>query len=659
VPEPSVTSDARGSFRLATLPPGTYQIHARAPGHTDTTVEVEVPGRDFVSIELEGTARLEGQVVDGAGAPVPGANVWVSTSGRSSRGEDAQTDAQGRFSLEVNEGTYLLAASAGSQSGVHEGKVTVARGGLVDGLVIRLHATGSLAGRVFVQSTQEPVEEAYLAIRHDDSGWSHMAQTAADGSFRVANLLPGPYIVALYSSGFTDTRKEDVHVQPGQESSVEFALTREASVEGTVTDALGHATEDASLVAISLQEPESRSRGLHGLSDESGHYEISNLTPGRYRIEARLTWEGKPVTRELTVREGETARADFVLPEAMGQVEGRVLRASGGPPLHPVDIEATSGNISNSEAEVDEQGHFTVKLLPGTYAFTASYSDTEEQGPKQSVVVEAGKLSRVNLTVPDGLAETTGVVLNPRGEPVSEADVTLEGGEELSAQATTDGLGRFTLRTPMGSVGTSVSLQARNGPEQGRLQNVRVGSRDVVVRLQKASALRGQLVVMQGPPVQGFELRVTHVAEDASSRLSSRPFVGDTFEWVDLPPGTLELRVRTSDGRTGKAKVQVSPGQTANVELPVGALGRVTGRLVNASGAPVMQWVYADPETPGAQAAFPGPDGRFEFIALDPGQHALQLGGRKKILPFQLREGEALDLGSLELTPPAPPPPPP
>jgi hypothetical protein len=128
---------------------------------------------------------------------------------------------------------------------------------------------------------------------------------------------------------------------------------------------------------------------------------------------------------------------------------------------------------------------------------------------------------------------------------------------------------------------------------------------------------------------------------------------------VDLPPGTLELRVRTSDGRTGKAKVQVSPGQTANVELPVGALGRVTGRLVTASGAPVMQWVYADPETPGAQAAFPGPDGRFEFIALDPGQHALQLGGRKKILPFQLREGEALDLGSLELTPPAPPPPPP
>jgi len=656
VPDVSITSDARGGFRLDTLATGSYRIDVQAPGHTDASLVVELPRRESLSIELEGTSRIEGQVVDAAGAPALGAKIWVSASGRMPADTEEQTDAQGRFSLEVNEGTYLLTASAAGQSGVLEGKVTVARGGLVDGLVIRLRPTGSLAGRVFVQSSQEPVKGAFVSVRHGDSGWAHSVQTEDDGGFRLENLLPGPYILALYKSGFPDARREDVRIQPGQETSVEFPLIREASLEGTVTDALGRPAEGASIVALLDQEAPNRPRGLHGVPDESGHYQISSLTPGRYHVEARVTWEGKPVSRELTLQEGETAHVDFVLSEALGQVEGSVLRASGGPPTHPVDIVAISGDINDSTAEVDEQGHFTAKLRPGSYTFTASYSDTQEEGPEQPVLVEAGKVARVTLTVPDALAETSGVVLNSRGEPVPEAEVSLEDGEELSAQAETDGQGRFTLRTAMGSAGRPVSLSARNGSEEGTLRNVRVGSQGVVVRLQKASALRGRLIAVRGPPVRSFELQVFRIEADASAdRLGSRPFVGDTFEWVDLPPGTLELRARTSDGRSGKVKVQLAPGQTANVELPVGTLGRVTGRLVNSAAAPVAQWVYTDSDTPSEQAAYPSQEGRFEFIALEPGEHVLHIGSQRK-LPFQVREGESLDLGLLDLsTLPMPP----
>lgn len=651
VPDISITSDARGLFRVDSLAAGTYQIEAEAPGHTGKTTEIAIPRPEGLSIELEGTCRLEGQVIDGAGAPVPGAEVWVLFHGRYSGVEEPdRADAQGRFSLEVKEGTYQLGASAGGLSGLHEGEVTVVRGGLVDGLVIRLHPTGSLTGKVFVQASHEPIEGARLLIHHAGSGWSHRARTDEEGVFRADQLVPGTYSITIFRSGFPMTHREGLLVQAGQETSVEFALARQASVSGRLTDALGRPAEEAYVLAHPAA-PEPRNKPLrHSASaDETGQYHLEDLPPGSYRLEARLTLGSQPVVRELTLQEGEEALADFVLPEALGRVEGSVQRASGGPPIHPVVVEAALGGSGTTGADVDDTGHFTLELLPGSYTLTAMYSDTHEPGPGVRVTVEAGKDSRVSLTVPDTLTETSGVVLNARGEPVPDASVHLDDGETLYASATDAG-GRFTLRTSLDSAGKAASLHARNGPEEGEVQNVRLGSQGVVVRLRKAGALRGRISAARGPPVRGFELQVERLGEGASppDRWDSRPFTGDMFELVDLPAGTLELRVHTSDGRSGKAAVRITPGQTASVELSVGGLASVTGRLVDTgSGAPIASWVNTDPGTPGAQALHTGQEGRFRFFGLEPGAHILEVGSQRR-LSFQLREGEALELGDLD-----------
>ena len=114
----AVTSDTSGSFRVDNLVAGTYQITVQAPGHTEHETEFAAPEQPL-SIELEGTCQLEGQVIDAAGAPVPNAGLWI-TGHRITRDKDAphpRTDAQGRFSLEVKEGTYALVAKAGGRSG--------------------------------------------------------------------------------------------------------------------------------------------------------------------------------------------------------------------------------------------------------------------------------------------------------------------------------------------------------------------------------------------------------------------------------------------------------------------------------------------------------------------------------------------------------------
>jgi hypothetical protein len=154
--------------------------------------------------------------------------------------------------------------------------------------------------------------------------------------------------------------------------------------------------------------------------------------------------------------------------------------------------------LADASASTDDAGHFTLKLLPGSYTLTASYSDTEDSGPAQPVTVEAGKISRIRLTVPDSVTETSGVVLTSRGEP------------------------------------------------------------------------------------------------------------------ADLPTGLLELQVRTSDGRCGKARVRLEPGQTGTLEIPVGDLGRVTGRLIQAPSIPRSGWVHVDLDTPQEREIFASKDGHFE-----------------------------------------------
>ena len=120
---------------------------------------------------------------------------------------------------------------------------------------------GSMSGKVFIQSTQAPVESATLTIRHVDTVELLVLKTDASGAFRLEPLLPGQYLLLLYKSGLTPLRLEDLRVQLGQELSVEIPVLLQASVEGKVTDALGRAVERASLFALRLDGPPGKKEG--------------------------------------------------------------------------------------------------------------------------------------------------------------------------------------------------------------------------------------------------------------------------------------------------------------------------------------------------------------------------------------------------------------
>ena len=646
-----MTSDAQGAFRAADLAAGTYQLAVKAPGHVSKQTAVTLPRKEPLSIELDDTCRLEGEVVDATGAPVPGAKVWLNGRGRFADEKAPLTDAQGHFSLEVNGGTYLVGASAAGQTGLLDSAVTVVRGGLVDGLVIHLLPSGRISGKLFVQSTQAPVQNAMVIVRRAGMDWSRSAITDALGTFLVESLVPGQYTLELFKEGLPRMNREGLRVEAGQELSLELPATPESSIEGQITDGLGRPVQGAAVTVLRMDGAPTSGASHRAFSRSEGTYGVSGLGAGHYQLEARWNPNSKPLLRELTLQEGETLRADFAFPEMPGVVHGTVLRSSGGAPEESVAITATNEDPSLSTMEnMDELGRFTLRLMPGTYTLKAEYADTEDSGPEQPITIEAAQRYAVQLTVPDSLTETSGTVLNSRGEPSPNAFVTLAGAD-LYGSGEADAQGHFSVKTSRTSAGAPVTLRARGEAEEGSSPEVRAGSQGTVIRLLKSAALHGRVSAAGGAPVQGFELSLRQKDPTLHSFLgNARPFAGDTFELVDLPLDELELLVRTRDGRCGKATLRLKPGETGTVEVSVGQLGRVTGRLVTVGGEPHRAHVSLDNTPLQGRGGSTASDGRFEFIALEPGPHVLTLE-TQQAFPFTLRAGEALDLGDLKEPP--------
>jgi hypothetical protein len=658
---PAVTSDAQGAFQVSHVGAGRYSYEVVAQGYVVKGGYIgRVPGQEPLRILLEGQSLLMGQVIDGATeAPVAGAEVWLHQYGYVFNTDaPVSTDAEGRFTLNVGQGKYHLTAKAGDRAGTYPGKIQVERSSQRDGFVIRLSATGSLSGRVFARSTRQPLERLSVTAVHVDSGLESSVEPGEDGLFRLEHLPPGEYAVAANARDFAQLKRAGLHLKAGQELTVELALLREATVEGTVSDALGQPVAHIYVSARLLGEPPSSEEVDLASSNAQGRYKVERLPPGRYQLQARSLQEGDTATRELTLAEGENARADFTVSSSSGHVEGVVRRANGEALVTEVQVIASSEASSTSTVTyTDEAGHFSLTLDPGSYVFTAEYLDVDEPGPRQPVTVEAGKTVQVVLTVPEGLVETSGIVLTSRGAPAPKASVTLSNAE-LDANTDTDERGHFTLKTPGRSARAVVTLTAEMGPENIQVENVRVGSDGLVLRLRQPASLRGRVSARAGAPVSGFVLTVSR--EDGINTLfEARSFVGDTFTLNALPAEELELRVRTTDGRSGKAKVRLEPGGARELEVLVGGLGRVVGRLVDASGA-------ADPgsvsltEADGAERNVnTDGTGRFELFAIEPGAHVLEYdmpsSHSEEALkhPFTLRPGETLDLGDLGPAPAA------
>lgn len=279
---------------------------------------------------------VDGVVVDDAGRPVAGHVVLavpaearaVEREGRRLlEGNDegralarATTDASGRFELgEIAAGDWWVGLAPTGDRGP-EAPAPAALGlRLEPGELTRrveletplgLYITGSLTG-------PGGSTFGYAAIQASPqrADGSASAQVERDGAFRVGPLLPGPYRLWVWGSGFMTSGRYDVEAG----DSIELRLGEQNAIGGRVLDGDGRAFE----AHVSLIVPRG-SLGMGTSGKALGAFLFADLPPATYAL-AATTPDGRVAVLggielgdgdartdlELELREGGSIRVDF------------------------------------------------------------------------------------------------------------------------------------------------------------------------------------------------------------------------------------------------------------------------------------------------------------------------------------------------------------
>ena len=487
-----------GKFRLTGVTPGRLRLLVHAAEHgekaTDWIEMVEGETKRGVVVFLEAEAVIEGLVVDANGAPVAGAGVRREADAnpieammsRMFTGDDAQSDAEGRFRIgELSAGVTRLVASRDGFIEAASGDLELAAGQHLTTLRLELARGGEIWGVVSDPNgaprpgasvmCQETARLKMRTLKSDARGEFHFKGLPA-GSF---SLIKMPDNIDLGGENFIGemTNAMETHtvrLKAGETQRVDFTGRKAggAAVEGRVTQR-GAGVGGAIVMAYS--NPSGAASAADGSTTvrsattaADGTYEIADVPAGSGYVEVKgedggVNGGGSAALLPVKFVDGETARVDLVIPT--GSLSGKVVDAASGAPLPGIAVYAASTDPGASTVELatrraaaihtDANGQFALKnLRSGRFVLTAGATDLMASGPADHAVIRTAPLE-----VKEGRDSDAGTIRLPRGgriegtlvgadgKGLSGASVFLRGGdgeflEEWTA-TTSDANGHF------------------------------------------------------------------------------------------------------------------------------------------------------------------------------------------------------------------------
>jgi protocatechuate 3,4-dioxygenase beta subunit len=146
----------------------------------------------------------------------------------------------------------------------------------------------SVEGMVNHALSGEPMVRAHVVLRGNSAGTQRLygTQTTAEGKFSLTGVAAGNYVLTVDKTGFVmppgaDFRVSVVLKEKDKKDGIKLKLLPTGAITGSVTDADGQPVEGASVTA------EGRT-GEVATSDETGHFRLGGLSPGKYRVRAAL-----------------------------------------------------------------------------------------------------------------------------------------------------------------------------------------------------------------------------------------------------------------------------------------------------------------------------------------------------------------------------------
>lgn len=615
-----VLSEHDGSYRIDGLWRVKWGVGAAKRGYIPTSYgrddddfeglrldrEPEQTGIDLV---LEpGGVEVTGVVKDLGGGEIEGAFV-AGTSGQwgwrsgASWGAVARTDAEGKFSLWVEEGDVQLTAQA-------DGYTSAWEQGIAPGIHFTLILTPeSVLAGVVRDSAGNPVPGARVSASSGEffsqNGGSAIAD--ADGRYRIDQLGPGRYKPSAKADGFEGMAKESVRLGIGEsQDPVDVFVHPAAMVDARVVIEGGG---DCPTGSVSLHDPKTQVR-VYG-STKDGSVRIPAVRPGHYQVSvecrgyaAAAEYTDLDVGQDdvtglvYTVTEGRSIRGVLVDADGHGVDEGTVfaqLKSAG------------RGTSRQAFDQPDDSGHFELEgLAPGTYTLNAwCEGHPQPKDPIEVEIPESGDADEVRIVF-EASGRIRGTVKDAEGGLVSGIDVRAKGPQGGSSKVLDDGTfeleglreGDYRVSAQGAWWGDSLRKPGTGDDDvQGTPVTVSAGEVaevDLVVEVRKGK-IEGTVVDEAGGPLADAYISVTResdsaVAAQGRARQRSRwgwgrdPILSDVdgrFVAEDLADGAYTLRAYRNGGGEGFVE-GVEVGSTTEIRIEVEA--SLAGKVVLAAG---------------------------------------------------------------------------
>jgi hypothetical protein len=451
------TTDAQGRFELKELVGGHYTVTAskggfvtlqygqRRPGERGTPVDLPAGQTlEKVAIGLPRGSVIAGRIVDEFGEPLTGAQVavlrYAYVNGvRQLRpaGQGNRTDDQGAFRIfGLPPGDYYVTATLredrgprqmldddapssgyaptyypGTTSAADAQRVTVNLGEEVNGVAfgLTLAPLARVSGRVIGPAGQAPVGPIMAmpddALRLTGAGGVRTGQLRADGSFEIAGLAPGRYVLQV-GRGRRPTNdlvgRTTVMVAGANVDGISIALTTPAVATGRVeADSGAPPAFRAAQVRVSAVAADSApiafgGGGVGPVADDytfdlrgmSGPSYLRVNTPSGWYLK-RILLDGQDVTETaLAFEPGSTvAGLRVVLTQSAATLSGSVRDDRGAAVLDATvvvfpDDEASWRPQSRfiRTARPDTSGRFEIGGLPGSSGYRVIAVQSLEDG---------------------------------------------------------------------------------------------------------------------------------------------------------------------------------------------------------------------------------------------------------------------------------------
>lgn len=520
------------------------------------------------------------------------------------------------------------------------------------------------------------------------------ATTERDGSFRMAGVAPGKVQLKASLEGWREPKIEAFEVADLERlEGLVIAMDEGASVSGTIVWEDGTPAEGARVRATTITRSQWGGWGggrvrteAEAVAAADGSYRLTGLGDGQFTIrashrpdEASLD-DSAPLWRATNLATADTT-LDLTLvgPELL---VGRVVDDRGEPltAFEVVAKPAERGVRDERASFEDEEGRFQfARVGTGEWTLEARADGVVPSG--EVAVSLPGTPGELTLRV-DRTATITGKVLDPRGAPVSGAELRLDepGGRRGGwgggprARATTDASGVFTIDGL--KPGTTTLIARADGwadAAPGTFELAPAEEREgVVLTVREGGRIVGAVFDDAGDPVSNQRVNYGENSMGFGARGETKTAADGSFAFEGVTPGTWsvsaspsmeEMSDRMNQGGANFVSVMgelvtetvdVADGETVEVylggdpKIPVSITGVVTrgGQIV--AGAEVYATSEGSAIFEGMKTAKADAEGNYELIVDRPGAYLVSAregdAGVEVPVDAELGDGTEVDL---------------